>query len=67
MRVHHVLAGRPFEDGEAPILRGNQRGAALLAIALIVDELRGREMPRAAELVGMTKDRPRRLRSARSR
>ena len=46
MRVHEVLARRPLEDREAAVLRRHQRHR----VALIVDELRGREVPRAAEL-----------------
>ena len=46
MRVDHVLAGRPGEDGEAAILRGDERDR----VALVVDELRGRQVARAAEL-----------------
>ena len=46
-RVHEVVAGRPFEDRETAVLRRDERGG----IALIVDELRGGEMPRPAELI----------------
>src|SRR5947199_10627340 len=44
--VDHVLARRPGEDREVPILRRHERDG----IALILDELRGRQMPCAAEL-----------------
>ena len=44
--VDHVLARRPGEHGEAPVLRRDQRDR----VALIVDELRGREMAGAAQL-----------------
>ena len=47
--VHHPDAGRPLEHGEAAVLGGDKRHR----IALILHELRRREMPRAAELVGM--------------
>ena len=49
MRVDHVLARRPGEHGEASVLRRDQRDR----VALIVDELRGRQVPRAAERRGM--------------
>ena len=46
MRVHELLARRPLEDREAAVLRRDQRHR----VALIVHELRGRQMPRAAQL-----------------
>ena len=49
MGVHHVLARRPGEDREVPVLRRNERDG----VALVVDELRGRQMPRPAELDGV--------------
>ena len=46
MRVDHLLTGRPCEDREASVLRGHQRKS----ITLIVNKLRGGEVPRAAVL-----------------
>src|SRR4051812_42338454 len=45
VRMHHVLARRPGEHREVSVLRGDERDR----VALIVDELRGGEVPRAAE------------------
>src|SRR5436309_13745698 len=46
VRMDHVLARRPGEDGEVPVLRRHERDG----IALILDELCRGQMPRAAEL-----------------
>src|SRR4051812_36133611 len=46
MRVDHLFAGRPREDSEAAILRGDQAEA----LSLIVKELRGGQVARAAVL-----------------
>ncbi len=48
VRVHEFLARRPLEDREPAVLRRHQRDG----VALIVHELRRRQMPRAAELRG---------------
>ena len=45
MRVDHVFALGPREHREASVLRRDQRHG----VALIVHELRGRQMPRAAQ------------------
>ena len=45
MRVDGVLARRPREHREVAVLRGDQRQR----VALIVDELRRRQVARAAE------------------
>src|ERR1700680_1504860 len=45
VRVNHLLARRPREDCEAPILRCDERHR----VALILDELCGRQMSGAAE------------------
>ena len=62
VRVHARLARRPREHREAPVLRGHQRHRAVL----IVDELRGRQVARAAEICRRDDRRRRRPRSARS-
>src|SRR3984957_20907348 len=49
MRGDHVLARGPLEDGEASVLGGYQCGAAVL----VLNKLRGRKMPRAAQLIGL--------------
>ena len=49
MGVDKFLARRPREDGEAAVLRRDEGDG----VVLIVHELRGREVPRAAEAVGM--------------
>ena len=49
MGVHLLLARRPGEDGEAAVLRRDQRER----VALIVHELRRGQVPRAAELRGV--------------
>src|ERR1041385_8865170 len=49
VRVHHLLAGRPGEDREATILRGDERHG----VALILYELRRGHVSRAAELHGL--------------
>ena len=46
VRVDHRFARRPREDGEAAVLRRDERDR----VALIVDELRGRQVPGASEL-----------------
>ena len=46
MRVDELFARRPLEDREAAVLRRDQRHR----VVLIVHELRGRQVPRAAEL-----------------
>jgi hypothetical protein len=45
MRVDYGLAFGPFEDGKAPILRGNERHG----VALVLDELRRGEVTGAAQ------------------
>ncbi len=45
MGVHHVLARRPGEDGEAPVLRRHQRQR----VVLVVNELSGRKVTRSAQ------------------
>jgi len=45
MRVDPCLTGRPCEDGEMAILRRHQRDA----VALILNELRRREVPGSAK------------------
>ena len=49
MPVNHCLAFGPFKDREAPILRRYQCDG----VALILNELRGREVPGAAEFIRM--------------
>src|SRR4051812_20015866 len=49
VRVNHVLARRPGEDGEAAILRGDEGDG----IMLIADELSGGEMAGASQLGGV--------------
>ena len=63
MRVHELLALRPLEDREASVLRRDERHR----ITLIVHELRGRQVPRAAQLRRRRARRRRCLRPARSR
>ena len=46
--MHHVLVIAPLENGEAAVLRGHEGHG----IPLIVHELRGRQMARAAQLAG---------------
>ena len=63
VRVHHRFARRPRKDREAAVLRRDERHR----VALIVHELRGRQMPRAAELRRMHDRGRRRPRSVPSR
>src|SRR5437879_13747384 len=57
MRVNHRLAFGPFKDREAPILRCHEcRG-----FALILDELRRREVASAAKMIRMHEGRCRTL------
>jgi hypothetical protein len=53
MRVDHLFAGRPCEDSETAVLRCYQSER----IALIVYELCGGQVARAAFLCGMDHDR----------
>ena len=47
--VNHALVVRPFENCKTAVLRCDERHR----IVLIVDELRRRQMPRAAQTIGM--------------
>src|SRR5258706_15034897 len=49
MGVDHCLTFGPFKDREASILRRDECNG----VALILDELRRRQVPRAAELIRM--------------
>ena len=44
MRVNGLFAWRPRKDRKSPILRSHKRNR----VALVVDKLRGGQMPRAA-------------------
>ena len=46
MGVDHRLAPRPREEGKVAVLRGDERDA----VALILDELRGRQVSCSPEL-----------------
>ena len=48
MGMHHIVVHGPLEDREPAVLRRDERDRS----ALIVNELRGGEMPGAAELRG---------------